>query len=221
MMRMHPFTAFIIGSILVFGGLFAVPAWAQDPSIKPIGKIISAKGDVGIEHSGAVVVQAALSSPSAKAKIGDPIYLGDTVETGADGRVGITFTDGTAFDLSSNAHMVMTEFVYDPNSKSNSTLFSLTKGEFTFVAGKIAKSGDMKIDTPAATMGIRGTTPHVEVSSDGTVKFSTLIEEGKDKVLEKYGSATTVVPRKVQSRTPDGGVSKPIEKFHFDICKDC
>jgi hypothetical protein len=33
------------------------------------------------------------------------------------------------------------------------------------------------LDTPVATMGIRGTTPHVVVSEDGTVKFSTLVEE--------------------------------------------
>jgi HAD superfamily hydrolase (TIGR01662 family) len=58
--------------------------------------------------------------------------------------------------------MVLNEFVYDPNGKSNSTLFSLSKGTFTFIAGKVAKTGDMKIDTPVATMGIRGTTPHVE-----------------------------------------------------------
>src|SRR5262249_59913798 len=63
-----------------------------------------------------------------------------------------------------NARMVLNEFVYDPNGKSNSTLFSLSKGTFTFIAGKVAKTGDMKIDTPVATMGIRGTTPHVEIS---------------------------------------------------------
>jgi FecR protein len=95
------------------------------------------------------------------------------------------FTDGTAFNISSNARMVLNEFVYDPNGTSNSTLFSLTKGTFTFIAGKVAKTGDMKIDTPAATMGIRGTTPHVEISDDGTVRFYTLIEENKDKVTEK------------------------------------
>ena len=132
MMRMHPFTALLTASILMFGGLVAFPAWSQDPSTKPIGKIISGKGEFSVEHTGAVIVQAALSAPNAKAKIGDPIYLGDIVQTGADGRLGITFTDGTAFDLSSNAHMEMTEFVYDPNSKSNSTLLSLTKGRIHF-----------------------------------------------------------------------------------------
>jgi hypothetical protein len=73
--------------------------------------------------------------------------------------------------------MELNEFVYNPNSKSNSSFFSLLKGTFTFVAGKVAKTGSMKVDTPAATMGIRGTTPHVVISEDGTVKFSTLVEE--------------------------------------------
>ena len=65
--------------------------------------------------------------------------------------------------------MVMNEFIYDPNSKSNSSLLSLTKGTFTFVAGKIAKSGDMKVNTPVATMGIRaGRCPdEYECRSDG------------------------------------------------------
>jgi hypothetical protein len=48
-------------------------------------------------------------------KLGDLVYKGDVVQTGADGKVGITFTDGTAFNLSSNARMVLDEFVYDPN----------------------------------------------------------------------------------------------------------
>ena len=64
-------------------------------------------------------------------------------------------------------------------------MISLTKGTFTFVAGNIAKTGEMKVDTPVATMGIRGTTPHVEVMEDGTVKFSTLVEEGKSKLAKK------------------------------------
>ena len=107
------------------------------------------------------------------------------VQTGADGKVGINFSDGTSFNLTSNARMALTEFVYDPNGKSNSTLISLTKGTFTFVAGNIAKTGEMKVDTPVATMGIRGTTPHVEVLEDGTVRFSTLVEEGKSKLTKK------------------------------------
>jgi len=198
--------AFIISSLtgvaLVAGGFFPEPAKAQD--VKPIGKVMTTQGGVTVEHVNAVVVQAALNNQPGQAKVGDPIYRGDIVATAPDGKVGIVFADGTAFDLSSNARMAMTEFVYDPNSKSNSTLLSLTKGTFTFVAGKIAKTGDMKIDTPVATMGIRGTTPHVEISEDGTVRFSTLIEEGKDRATSR-------------SADPLKDGKKPA----LDICRGC
>ncbi len=220
-MRAHKTAMYVTGAILVSAaGFITSPAWTQDAparaavqdvSVKPIGKVITAAGSITVEHVNAVVVQAALSSQPGQAKIGDPIYLGDIVSTGSDGRVGITFADGTAFDLSSNARMVMTEFVYDPNSKSNSTLLSLTKGTFTFVAGKIAKSGDMKVDTPVATMGIRGTTPHVEISDDGSVKFSTLLEDGKDKVLEKAGAGSA-------SASP---ATDEVKKPRLDICRGC
>src|SRR5215831_10159579 len=152
--------------------------------IKPIGRVVIATGTATIQHVGAAVAQASLSDETA-AKVNDPVYRGDVVKTGADGRLGINFADGSSFNLSSNARMELNEFVYDPASKSNSTLFSLAKGTFTFVAGEVAKTGDMKVDTPVATMGIRGTTPHIEISDDGTVKFATLIEEGKDSILKR------------------------------------
>src|SRR5262249_7523680 len=153
-----------------------------------IGKVVTAAGSVTIEHASAVVVQANIPAGGVgQTKAGDLVYKGDVGQTGADGKVGISFSDGPSFNLSSNARMLLNEFVYDPNGKSNSTLFSLSKRTFTFIAGKVAKTGDMKIDTPVATMGIRGTTPHVEISDDGTVKFSTLIEENKSRVEENKG----------------------------------
>jgi hypothetical protein len=160
-------------------------ASAQAPAPKgaavesPIGKVVSLEGTVTIERSAAIVRQVNAPSGAVPPKAGDFVYKGDVVQTGADGKVSLAFADGTAFNVSNNARMELNEFVYNPNSKSNSSLFNLVKGSFTFVAGKIAKTGSMKVDTPAATMGIRGTTPHVVISEDGTVKFSTLVEEKK------------------------------------------
>nr|WP_311985807.1 VCBS domain-containing protein [Bradyrhizobium canariense] len=88
---------------------------------------------------------------------GDNVEKGDVVSTGGDSTLGITFIDGTVFGLSSNARMVLNEMVYDPNGSNNSSLLSLVAGTITFVAGETAKHGDMKVDTPVATMGIRGT----------------------------------------------------------------
>ena len=216
-MRAHRSAILVTGAILFAGVFFPGQALSQNApaqpavqaaSITPIGKVVTATGVVSIEHVGAVVVQASLGAQSGSAKVGDSVYLGDVVATGSDGRVGITFTDGTAFDLSPNARMVMNEFIYGPNSKSNSSLLSLTKGTFTFVAGKVAKSGDMKVNTPVATMGIRGTTPRVEIAEDGSVKFSTLIEEGKGQANRAAApGAAPVVEEK--------------DKPNLQICRGC
>src|SRR6266540_112296 len=198
---MRPYAIAVLVAGIMLAAHVVLPGAARAQGNQPsaagletaaIGKVVTATGSVTIEHANAVVVQANIpaSSGVGQTKVGDPVYKGDVVQTGADGKVGITFTDGTAFNLSSNARMVLNEFVYDPNGKSNSTLFSLSKGTFTFIAGKVAKTGDMKIDTPIATMGIRGTTPHVEISDDGTVKFSTLIEENRARVEENKSKAT-------------------------------
>ncbi|WP_347336751.1 FecR family protein [Bradyrhizobium neotropicale] len=188
------------GFVWVFANVLAGPAQAQvnpatpavqDAAAKPIGKVIVVVGSVTIEHKGAVVVQANLGDQAAQTRVGDVVYLGDVVRTEADSRVGINFSDGSSFNLSSNARMTLDEYVYEPEGKSNATFFNLTKGTATFVAGKVAKTGDMKVDTPVATMGIRGTTPHIEISDDGSTKFSTLIEEGKSKLLKKRAAAKT------------------------------
>jgi hypothetical protein len=201
-------------AIVSFGPAHAqiIPARpaVQDLAAKPIGKVVTATGSVTIEHATAVVIQANVSGQAGYAKVGELVYQGDVVQTGADGRVGINFSDGTSFNLSSNARMALDEFVYDPNGKSNSTLINLTKGTFTFVAGNIAKTGEMKVDTPVATMGIRGTTPHVEVLEDGTVRFSTLVEEGKSKLARKSRAS---VDQPEQKNTQ--------HKFNPNICRRC
>ncbi len=114
---------------------------------------------------------------------GDNVAKGDVVQAGSDSQLGITFIDGTVFGLSSNARMVLNEMVYDPNGSNNSSLLSLVAGTISFVAGETAKHGDMKVNTPVATLGIRGTAVLVEIDFDvpaqgGTppVKFQVLVE---------------------------------------------
>ncbi|MBR1256903.1 VCBS domain-containing protein [Bradyrhizobium sp. AUGA SZCCT0240] len=94
---------------------------------------------------------------------GDNVNKGDVVQSGSDSTLGITFIDGSVFGLASNARMVLNEMIYDPNGSNNSSLISLVQGTISFVAGATAKKGDMKVDTPVATMGIRGTAVLVEI----------------------------------------------------------
>ena len=130
------------GEGLVVG---SVQMLAASP-LEAIGKIGTAIGSVTIMRADGVLVR-----PS----VGDLVYQGDTIETGADGAVGITFTDGTVFNLSATSRLVLNEFCVRPHGTPNSALFSLVQGAFSFVAGKIARTGGLRIDTPFAT--IRGT----------------------------------------------------------------
>jgi len=187
---------------LAFGQNGAAPPQAAAIDASPIGKVMDVAGSVTIEHASAVVVQANLPAGGAgQVKINDAVYRGDVIQTGADGRLGVVFADGTSFKVSSNAHMELNEFVYDPKGSANSTLFNLSKGSFTFLAGMIAKSGNMKVDTPVGTMGIRGTAPHVEILGDGTVRFSTLIEENKSAIQPPVTAPAIVGPRR-RAQTP-------------------
>jgi hypothetical protein len=117
-----------------------------------IGKIEKVVGDVSVVRNG---VSVALH-------VGDAVFKSDVVQTGASASCGISFPDGTVLNLVANTRMALNDYAYDANSNSNGALFTLVEGTFAFVAGKVAHSGDMKIATPIATMGIRGTTGVVE-----------------------------------------------------------
>jgi VCBS repeat-containing protein len=110
-------------------------------------------------------------------QVGDMVAKGDVLQTGASSSLSIKFNDGTVFNLSASARMVLNDMVYAADSSSNSALFTLVQGLIGFVAGRIAKTGDLKVDTPVATMAIRGTAVQAEVASfSGATRFSLLTE---------------------------------------------
>jgi hypothetical protein len=79
----------------------------------------------------------------------------------------------------------------------------------------------MKVETPVATMGIRGTTPHVEIADDGTVSFSTLIEEGKDRVQKKRPRKAPVKERRADIQPdPFKDLDSSIN-IKLKICQGC
>ena len=127
-----------------------------------IGKIEKVVGDVSVMRNGVAV----------ELHVGDAVFKSDVVQTGASASCGISFPDGTALNLVANTRMALNDFAFDASSSSNGALFTLVEGTFAFVAGKVAHTGDMKIATPVATMGIRGTTGVVEEQPPTTVTAS-------------------------------------------------
>ena len=90
------------------------------------------------------------------------------VETGAKSALGITFNDATTFNLTANAMITIDHYLYEEGGQQNGALFDVAKGTLAFVAASVARTGDMRISTPTATLGIRGTTGLVEVPEGAT-----------------------------------------------------
>lgn len=146
---------------------------APQSAAKDIGQVSKLVGTATVIRNGVLV----------ELHGGDRVFKGDVVQAGASSSCTITFVDGSVFGLSANARMVLNEMVYDQAGSSNSALISLVRGTVSFVAGETAKHGDMKVETPVATMGIRGTAVLVEIGfeipSDGKgppVNFQVLAE---------------------------------------------
>lgn len=112
-------------------------------------------------------------------KKGSDIRRGDQLRTGAGGSLSITFDDETTFTLTAEATITIDEFVYATDRKDgNKGIFSVTRGTISFVASQVAKTGDMRITTPTATLGIRGTTGIVEVPVSGPTQVKLYQDAG-------------------------------------------
>ena len=104
---------------------------------------------------------------------GDTVCRTTSCRPAAAPALGLVMIDGTTFNLSAGARLMLNDLTYDANSTSNSSLFTLVQGAASFVAGQVAKTGDMKVGTPVATMGIRGTAVILDISAvDGKVSIS-------------------------------------------------
>ncbi|UPK02683.1 FecR domain-containing protein [Bradyrhizobium sp. 170] len=125
---------------------------AQAPE-EPIGNVATVVGSASVIRN----------DKTTPLKVKDDIYLNDVVQTAANSALGITFIDATTFDLKASTKITIDNYVYEDGGKSNAAIFDVAKGTAAFVAASVAKTGDMKITTPTATLGIRGTTGLVEV----------------------------------------------------------
>jgi len=86
------------------------------------------------------------------------VFSYDTIKTG-NGKVGIEFIDATRVDVTQHSKLIIDEFVYDPNSGTGKLSLKAKLGTVRYASGQIAKNSatNVKITTPTATIGVRGT----------------------------------------------------------------
>jgi hypothetical protein len=131
-------------------------AWAEQPS--PAGRIKVVSGSAFVIRGEEVI----------PAQLGQFVFESDLVRTGPDGRLGITLKDDTRFSLAPGSEVRLTRFAYAPERGRLALGLSVVRGVAAYVSGRIAKlSPDaVRLETPAAIVGVRGTTLGVSVSAE-------------------------------------------------------
>jgi len=141
-------------TILCLGFLVIIPARADQSSVGLV-KVIDGPVDVVRENA------------ATRMTLGSPVYLGDIIRTSASASVGIVFQDETTLSLGPNGEIEIDEFVFDPADNKLSFITNLVLGVLTFKTGEIAKLNPaaVTVNTPLATIGIRGTRFAVSVET--------------------------------------------------------
>ncbi len=93
------------------------------------------------------------------AKVGMLLQKGDTVISSRAGYAGIMFTDGTVITLGPKTNFRINAYVFSPETETYDFFFYLEKGSAVYHSGKVGKLSpeSVKVETPKATVGIRGT----------------------------------------------------------------
>lgn len=148
----------------------------------------------------------------------------DLIETG-NGLTSITFEDKTQVRIKENSKLVIDDFVYDTKPKSvNRLALKVAIGTVRYASGGIAKNNakDVDIQTPVATIAVRGTEFSMVVNEiggstvillpnfDGTV--------GEIEVITLAGSV--VMNQPFMATHVDSANSMPIRPVVLDITED-
>ena len=113
-----------------------------------------------------VKIRQTQQAPDKPAERGEKVRLGNLFTTGKASSVQIALLDSTAITVGPSARLTVNRFVYDPATRSSSVGANVVKGTFRFMSGKPARGGSNSVDTPAATIGIRGTMLEGAVGQD-------------------------------------------------------
>lgn len=124
-------------------------------------------GHVGIVRSLSGEVTLVRSDRAVRAEENMKLQKRDLVRTGANSKVGMIFEDDTVVSLGPNSTMVVDDFLFQPNENKLSFIAHIIRGTASYLSGQIARlaPNNVKVVTPHATVGMRGT--HVLVKVEG------------------------------------------------------
>jgi hypothetical protein len=153
---------------------------------------------------------------------GDDLGSGDTILT-QSGIVQIRFADKSFMSLKPKTEFVIDTYNYDQNdASSQQSKYKLNYGEIRTVSGLIGKTNqkDYSIETPVATIGIRGTKFRVAVleipSENGEPSFQMTLSMGEDGAVDIFLPSGETIPLDAGQISSLGGLDTLIEIIQTD-----
>jgi hypothetical protein len=131
----------------------ATPVFAQEPA--PAGHVKVASGSAFIVRQNATLA----------ARPGDAVFATDALRTGTDGTVGVTLQDDTRLSIGPSSEVRLERYVYAPGEGGFGMVLNFVRGVAAYVSGRMAKlaPNSIRLETPAAIVGVRGTTVAIRV----------------------------------------------------------
>ena len=184
--------------------LFSKTKWLLLLSCIATSSINAAENIGGIlEQSGSVGKISRTTGETLQAELETNIVSMDEVET-ANGRLKIKFIDDTQVSLTENTYMEINEYVFDPDPNKSKMALNFVSGTARFATGGLGLVAreNITIQTPTASIGIRGTDFTTTVDELGRSLVILLPDEDcTDKVALEEGCA----PSGSITVTNDGG----------------
>lgn len=150
-----------------------------------------------------------LGSEERQLKAGHRVHRDELIRTGAQAQVELKLDDNTKLALGPDAELRLDEFAVGGGSDARSIAVRLLKGTLRFLTGR-HPSESYKIETPSATIGVRGTVFDLYISPQG--ETFVLLHKGEVEVCSRGQNCRPHrrVGRIVQV-TPFGVVSAPVK----------
>ncbi len=128
-----------------------------------------AKEAIGYVKAAAGRAEVARDGRGHMLNVGDPVFRQDELITGSDGSLGVTFRDGSRVSLGPSTKLALAEFEFEPADEKLSFVARLAHGTLHFVSGVISKLAPdaTSVETPVATIAVRGTNFAVRVPKGG------------------------------------------------------
>ena len=106
-------------------------------------------GDIGIARNGSTLIAVA----------GSTLLVSDRIVSGTGSSAGIVFKDGTQLTLGPSTDIQVRDYAFEPKQSRFGFLVYLARGAAVYSSGMIAKLSpeSVKVATPTATIGVRGT----------------------------------------------------------------